>query len=931
MKNHEIKPAKLALSLLTAGVLSFTLAACSSSSSSKKSEDETPPAGGGASTAALVSGVAAKGILQGALVQACSDTACNDVLASTDTKTDGSYELTIPDSFNGVAIIRVSQQNGAKMICDVADGCGDSVKFGDTVDMEDGLTLRSAANVEPGTTPKVHITPITDLLVTAAEQSRTLSSVPLDQNTLDAGKKAVQELLGLDSTVDITRVKPVDITKADADVSDDVAVQLSALSAAFAAKKDSADNSSIADRIANIAKAVKGKSIDKADLTALTAAAKKAVEAAAEVEGSKIDADKLNNKLAEAETKATEKCDNSGCLVAVDKVEPSAEALAGISTNVTAVKALVADVRNLGWEVYPALRDATNEDHEDYVANNLIGQAADASKIIDRDFEFAFDGIAELVDFSIHAYAENNSETNISKLAEAYFKDEEKWDYILEWKEDGNHTYDNEALVEDAQEFGKQFTGTFSKNGRVWTANNATYALDGKEELKATISNFEITFPSDKVSNKASSITAGVKATSSYKNTTADLDVQAEATFDKAISFESNDEPAPFITSAKMNGEATATNKKGNVTRTFAGKVSFEGGTPTAQRTLNAASTMKADSFLPKSASFDGKFSSSNYSGTLEAKINVSFDNYDRWTYHAEGTPVDVPAKLELSEDQKTLTISMGSGNEMLSYSATFLPSHFNDEMDDTHAIEVTQCTIKGSAWCSWMTHWGIEPLWGQELSLSDTSTILDAINADEWLKRDLFENYLETSNFGEVSFPEVNSLATSNFTNGVYELKAISDGHIAETANNYIQGTVTVELKGDISANLPEASIKLTANRSLFDQGKAELVVKWNDRKDNKDKTLVVNAELTGNKTDGLGNLNDDALRLFISDANGTKFTLSERKDKKDGVVGYIVKDGVSYAQITEEAGGYFVTYLVNDKGESVKDESEKKFDSLF
>src|SRR5690554_2796182 len=677
LKSPSLMQRALPLALLSTAI---AIAGCSSSSDSSSSADNnTPPP----AKTISVTGVATKGILQGALVEACISTDCSDSadpIASSTTKADGSYELGVTGAGDKTIVIRVRHQAGAKMVCDVADGCGTNINFGDLVDMEQNLTLRSVTHVD-STATKItgNVTPLTELVTVAAIQS---SAGQLSPDAITQGSTAVKTLLGLSAELDLIGTKPIDITKAEADVSDTTALLLSALSAAFA----DTSNGSIQEKIANIAKAVSGDSasVSVSDLVALTTSAKSTLDEAAKKNDSiKSKAEAIKSQLDTAKEKATENCQDNVCDVEIEESNNAADIR---GTNAKAVKALVEDVRALGWEVYPALRDAADPDSDNY-KDNLIGQADEAAKIIDGHLETAVGGLAELTEVFFYAYTEKNTATDIKALAKAFFTDKHHgdWQYTddylasrddwyndcLDWSGNNveycNDLYPPALTLEDAATaYANQFDGTISKSGKTWTANNAIFTAKAQDPTQLALA---VTFPTAQPTDKANAITAKIDGESVFQGTTFVLKGDASAKFSADVSIASPDGNF-FITEAKLSGAASIANTQANVTRTFEGKFSAEGGTPAAQQGKNQVNTNKADSFLPKFISIEGKFTSSNLPGSeLSAKVSASLDNYDSYSYYTEGAPVNVPAKLTLSDNNKKLALSLGNENNSLSYS----------------------------------------------------------------------------------------------------------------------------------------------------------------------------------------------------------------------------------------------------------------------
>src|SRR5690606_12555258 len=160
------------------------------------------------------------------------------------------YSLAIAANNAGNLVIRVRQQTGATMICDVPAGCNGAV-FGAAVTMPTDLVLRTVTQVEASaTTVSAHISPITELVTAAAIASSSGEKIKTD--AIAKASSAVRTLLGLGAGLDLTKIKPVDITSDKADASDSAALQLSLLSAAFA---NNTGGQSIKDRIQEVAQA----------------------------------------------------------------------------------------------------------------------------------------------------------------------------------------------------------------------------------------------------------------------------------------------------------------------------------------------------------------------------------------------------------------------------------------------------------------------------------------------------------------------------------------------------------------------------------------------------------------------------------------------------------------------------------------------------
>lgn len=204
---------------------------------------------------ATISGVAAKGILKGARVQACVDADCSEQLGETTSGTSGSFNINVPSN-SGVVVLKVSNPagGGATMVCDALecqDEAGTTVAFGESLPMPTNLELRSVAEVsDTASAVETHVSPLTEILVRAALISEPGTGGTLSAAAVDSGKKAVRELFGLSADVDVTRVQPIDLTdeeavKAANGEANSTAREVALLSAAFASKAlaDLADGS----------------------------------------------------------------------------------------------------------------------------------------------------------------------------------------------------------------------------------------------------------------------------------------------------------------------------------------------------------------------------------------------------------------------------------------------------------------------------------------------------------------------------------------------------------------------------------------------------------------------------------------------------------------------------------------------------------------
>lgn len=180
--------------------------------------------GGGSSSGSPVStttveGTAAKGIVLGGIVQAFEFGTNNLLSETTTSEVDGSYQLTLPDSYQGTPIlIVVSATDGTLMRCDllVCRGDGENViAFGDDYPLAEGFQLRAAV---PGTTASTVQANVTALTTAAAAIAEERSAGTTDANDVVLAANAqVANRFGL--VGDLTTMKVIDITDETQDAS----------------------------------------------------------------------------------------------------------------------------------------------------------------------------------------------------------------------------------------------------------------------------------------------------------------------------------------------------------------------------------------------------------------------------------------------------------------------------------------------------------------------------------------------------------------------------------------------------------------------------------------------------------------------------------------------------------------------------------------
>lgn len=196
--------------------------------------------GGGSSSSGsptsptAVEGTAAKGIVLGGVVKAFEFGTENLLVETTTSEEDGSYKLTLPDSYKGAPIlIVVSATDGTLMRCDllVCKEDGETIiAFGDDYPLSAGFELKAAV---PGTTASTLQANVTALTTVAAALAQERSAGAADANDVVLAANAqVANRFGL--VGDLTAMKVVDITNPEAQDGSDAESRYSVMSAAVA-------------------------------------------------------------------------------------------------------------------------------------------------------------------------------------------------------------------------------------------------------------------------------------------------------------------------------------------------------------------------------------------------------------------------------------------------------------------------------------------------------------------------------------------------------------------------------------------------------------------------------------------------------------------------------------------------------------------------
>jgi len=196
-------------------VASLTLAACDSTTNSS-----TPIAVSSPTPETItVSGKAAKGLVFGGIVDVHlivngipADTTIESGLTNT---TDGNYSLQSENNTGAPFLVRVSaaDDGSTTMRCDLANGCGENIEFGDDVIINDPDFTLDAIIVPTGETMEVNVSVLTDTAATIAlENLANNSGVSIEESLtiVSNANSSLANRFGIQG--DITTLPVVDLT-----------------------------------------------------------------------------------------------------------------------------------------------------------------------------------------------------------------------------------------------------------------------------------------------------------------------------------------------------------------------------------------------------------------------------------------------------------------------------------------------------------------------------------------------------------------------------------------------------------------------------------------------------------------------------------------------------------------------------------------------
>ena len=187
----------------------FCYVSCGSSSDDDDDDDDDD-----AKTALTVSGVAAKGLVNGGVVNI--HPIINGVLSTSPTQSgqtdeNGAYSITINDYDGNPFVVRITTTAETTMRCDLAGGCGDGVDFGADISLDDtDFSLDAVVPTITDPTTNVNLTTLTNVAAGVALSALDSGTATDITQAINNANTAVANRFGL--TGNVTNLPVVDIT-----------------------------------------------------------------------------------------------------------------------------------------------------------------------------------------------------------------------------------------------------------------------------------------------------------------------------------------------------------------------------------------------------------------------------------------------------------------------------------------------------------------------------------------------------------------------------------------------------------------------------------------------------------------------------------------------------------------------------------------------
>ena len=677
--------------LLAAAV---SLAACGGSSSGGKVE--TPQD-------ITVSGIAAKGIIQGATVEVRNNQ--NKLLGSTTTNNKGAYELEVPAPAKQqvwIVTVKPVHSGASKVVCD-ANKCGD-IKFGDTYTL--GYSLESAVSVEPSSAKiTANITPLTHMV----------SQIYSGGANLQQANSNVVKTLGLQENPNL--ITPIDWQNPPSNPSTSV-LAAALVNASFEVAAGSPDK--LGEFLDS---AVSQTGIDRAVAGQLSSAAEGLSSFLAEQHADLSGAlSHVTQQLVSAVEEATD----------IQPTEPPT------TTNLAAAKRLLETVRNVSVNAYDEI-DGILQNGEADDLNSLIGTVISLENGLGDEFAAAVSSAALVLEVaSYHALSQESlgekAERNPVELAEIagrYFEEtRENWcdwyaDYLdEEWaREDyqwclGQYQADKSRFV-DAFRSG-EVAGEISSSGEhIWKVESADY-LTAVGELAQINFIVKVPTPNNEVRNEDGQdwyyigLLEGehsvVIQEGSIVNTSGDISVEvapsSAVTFrvDKDWIFDGfgKDIPGPLVPS--LDAELAVTGKVGDLN--LEADVALALKSSSTHKSLNERGFGDWVAPLPTQVSVNGAFWHSNaIDQRLDASIDVHLNNIQEYGFYQGQQRRDDLAHYQYNQEDNSITLTLQNGED--SVVATYRLGDYTLEQpyrgSDYAYIDaelIVQCDAQGNAGC---------------------------------------------------------------------------------------------------------------------------------------------------------------------------------------------------------------------------------------
>jgi major membrane immunogen (membrane-anchored lipoprotein) len=205
-----------------------------------------------------ITGTASKGLILGGVVTAylINDDGSQGAVVGTATTdaTDGTYELTLDDSYDGEAlIIEITAVDGSQMKCDLSVCLADpddavAITFGEIYPLPTDFELSAVSSGTDSDTISINITPLTNIAAALTLDKVAGGTAPAA--AAESSNYQIADLLGLDG--DVTELPIVDLTDADAingATAEALNANLKSAAVVEAALSDSADGTSLEDAL----------------------------------------------------------------------------------------------------------------------------------------------------------------------------------------------------------------------------------------------------------------------------------------------------------------------------------------------------------------------------------------------------------------------------------------------------------------------------------------------------------------------------------------------------------------------------------------------------------------------------------------------------------------------------------------------------------